>query len=131
MNGCCNTDLIPPTSLSCIGGGRVVGVLEYGRNKLISVEVVWGGATSFAKVCLCCGKLIEILMASCNTDFSMDGPRVIYELMGCSGRVAAAVSVKQLGYERKQWNCHENVMLTGFCECNVEGGLLAAKHFAY
>ena len=65
-------DLIPPPSISYIGGRRVVGVLEYGRNRLISMEVVWGGATSFAKVGLCCGKLIEILTASCNTDFSVD-----------------------------------------------------------
>lgn len=50
----------------------MVGFLEYGRNKLISVEVVWGGATSFAKVGLSWGKVIETLKASCDPVFLMD-----------------------------------------------------------
>ena len=93
MNGSCNTDLIPPPSLCCIGGGRVVGVLEYGRNKPISVEVVWGGANSRATVVLCWGKATEVLKASCDTDLLLDGPWVSCELVGCSGGVAAVVGV--------------------------------------
>ncbi len=65
-------DLIPPPSLSCIGGGRMVWGLEYGRKKLISVEVVSGGETYFKKVGLCWGKSIEILKASCDTDLLLD-----------------------------------------------------------